>query len=194
MKKEQLMVRLCPRCGLVYSVNDEECEVCSADLSQPMPSREAEKQSKKISKRSEKLKESIAAEKASGGAGSDFDPEVPRTGLHIAEGVIGSVVALAIVVMLVLHLCGIYSFEGMAIELIGADLLALLLLALPIVHGFSPSTMWAMLHFEAQLDYNIKGTISPSGFSIFRMHFLSIFMIVLGIIMFGLHFLPLFLN
>ncbi len=194
MKKEQIMVRLCPRCGLVYSVNDEECEVCSADLSQPMPGREAEKQSKKISRQNEKLKKSIAAEKASGGAGADIDPEVPRTGLHIAEGVIGSVVALGIVVMLVLHMCGIFSFEGAAIELIGIDLLMLLMLAIPIVNGFSPSTMWATLHYDVRLNYDVSGTIRPSEFSIFRMHLLSIFMLVLGIVVFGLHFLPYFIN
>ena len=46
-----------------------------------------------------------------------------------------------------------------------AAMLSLLLLSIPIINGFSPSTTWALLHYNAALEYDAKGPISPSVFS-----------------------------
>ncbi len=147
----EIMVKVCEKCGIVNSERAEECENCTAELGEAIKNSEAKKLIKQIAKRNAKTKKAIANEKF-GGGGEDEDPDIPVTPARIVIGILSSLVALGIVVITVL--LGIFNSYDIGVSLIPSNLIFLLLMAIPIFTCFTPGAMWAISHLNYQVRYD----------------------------------------
>ncbi len=154
MSKE-IMVKVCSKCGIINSEKAEECESCGAGLDAPVKNRKANKLSKRITKRNEKIRKAIADEKFS--APEEEPVDIPVTPARIVLGVIGCLAAVCEVVIMVLsgRICPEFSYE---VFMLG--ICTLMLLAIAVLHCFLPGKMWMLNHCFDWIYY--KETPKPS--------------------------------
>ena len=156
----ELMVRLCEKCGHVYSDKAERCEECGTVLSAPMASGSAEKMSARIYKRNAKIKAAIDSGRRSAMAGDneDIDPGIPVTGWRIVVGVVACVAFAGLLVTLILYLTRSLSAElysggiNAAIPFI-ISLAPLFLLPIIIWDCFAPNSLWIFSHSLDHIHY-----------------------------------------
>jgi len=161
MKNHDIPVKLCPRCGMIFSSKAEECEVCGAELGEPVKNGEAKSLSRKIAKNYKKQQKSIADEKLGGSAGST-GTDIPVTGWNIAVGILAVIAALGTIAILVISIIGRRP-DG---ELwLSGNIAILLMLAVIIFDSFFPGAAWDLAHWDYSLHYDSKPY--PSDIHIF---------------------------
>ncbi len=148
--KNEIMVKVCERCGVVNTEKAEECEGCGAKLGDAIKNSEAKKHIKQIAKRNAKTKETIANEKF-GGMEEDI-PEIPVTPARIVIGIFGCLVVLGLAVITVL--LGIYNPYEIGYSIMPFNLIIFLMMAISIFTCFTPSKMWALSHWNYQMRYD----------------------------------------
>lgn len=172
--KEEIIVKVCEKCGIVNTERAQECESCGAELGAPVKNSEANKLSKQIAKRNERTKKAIAAEKF---GGSDEDPiDIPVTPTRICIGVVGCFVAVC--EMVLMALCG-RLFPEYADEMFIVGLGVLVLQAIAVLHCFLPGKMWMIAHCIDHLFY--KDIPRPSDTGLKFQIFSCVLLILMGI-------------
>jgi len=179
------MVKICSRCGIANNERAEECESCGAELGAPVANSEANKLSKQIAKRNEKIRKAIAAEKF--GAPDEEPIDIPVTPARIVIGVIGCLAAVCEVVLMVLsdQLFPGYTYE---MFMIGID--AMVLLAIAILHCFLPGWMWMLGHCFDRIYY--KEIPKPSDTGLKLQVASCVLLILMGIACIGFQFAVIF--
>ncbi|MBE6758960.1 MAG: hypothetical protein E7554_02580 [Ruminococcaceae bacterium] len=174
MKKE-IMAKVCPKCGIVNSEKAEDCEACGTGLGAAVTSRQANKLSRQISKKNEKLRKAIADEKHSVPAEEPID--IPVTPTRIVIGVIGCLAMLCEVVLMV------FSYrlfpEDFTYEMFMLGFCALILLIIGVLHCFIPGMMWSIEHCFDKIYY--KEMPRPSDTGLKLLTFSSALLVLLGI-------------
>jgi len=173
MKKE-IMVKVCPKCGIVNSEKADDCEACGTELGAPVTSSTAHKLSKQITKQNEKLRKAIADEKF-GGSVEKF-PDIPVTTSRIIIGAIGCLVAVGLIVLMVLSGLSDHKF---APELIMIGASGLMLVVIAILICLLPSAMWALEHAFYWMHY--KEMPEPSDTNLVLQQVSCVILILLGI-------------
>lgn len=177
---EEIMVKVCSKCGIVNSERTKKCEECRTKLGAAVKNSDAEELIEQITKRNEELKESITAAKYGGTV--EKTPHIPVTPSRIVIGVIVCLVAAGLVVLIVLSFIYPSEFTN---DLITADFCGLLLLAYAILHCFAPSAMWAFSHLTYQLHY--KEMPEPSGAALVLQQIACVMLILFGAAVFSFH-------
>ncbi len=178
---EEIMVKVCSKCGIVNSERAKKCEECGTKLGAAVKNSDAEELIEQITKRNEEIKESITAAKYGGSI--EKTPHIPITPSRIVIGVIALLVSVGLIVLMVLSCISPNEFTK---DLIAADFCGLLLLAYAMLHCFAPSAMWAFSHLTYQLHY--KEMPEPSDTALVLQQVACVLLILFGAAVFGFHF------
>lgn len=163
--ENEIMVKVCPKCGIFNSENAERCESCETRLDEAVSKDEAEKLSEEIEKRNKKISEDIAEAKNSGPAEKEID--LPVSPFRKVLGIIMAVVTAAMTLgTIILILCP-NPFEGKNMAygeiILGGFLLALVMAYLTAFCLF-PGKVWsAQLAFSR---YHYSQVPIPSDFAL----------------------------
>ncbi len=161
----ELMVKVCSKCGIFNSENAEKCESCGAKLDEAIGKKEAEELSEEIEKRNKKISADIAEAKSSGSAEKEIDlPVSPfRKVLGIIMAVVTAVMTLGAIILI---FCP-NPFEGKDMAygeiILGGFLLAFIMAYLTAFCLF-PGKVWsAQLYFSR---YRYSQDPIPSDFAL----------------------------
>lgn len=171
--ENEIMVKVCSKCGIVNTERAKKCEECGAKLGAAVKNSETEDAIEKVTKRNKKIKKAIESEKY--GGGDEKTPYIPVTASRIVIGVIGILVAVALIVGMVLTCLNSHE-NGYELFTIGGG--GLILVVLAVLYCFAPSQMWALSHFGYQLRY--KEMPEPSDAALVFQQIASVILILLG--------------
>ncbi|MBR4092826.1 MAG: hypothetical protein IKK32_03020 [Oscillospiraceae bacterium] len=151
----EILVKVCSKCGIFNSERAEKCESCGTKLDEAIGQKEADELSREIEKRNKKISEDIAEAKTSGPAEKKID--LPVSPFRKVLGIIMAVVTVVMTLGAIILIFCPNPFEGTNMAygelIIGGFLLAFLMAYLTVFCLF-PGKVWsAELYFSSYL-YN----------------------------------------
>lgn len=148
--ENEILVKVCSKCGIFNSERAEKCESCGAKLDEAIGKKEADELSEEIEKRNKKISADIAEAKSSGLAEKEID--LPVSPFRKVLGIIMAVVTVVMTLGAIILIFCPNPFEGKDMAygeiIIGGFLLALIMAYLTALCLF-PGKVWS-----AQLYYS----------------------------------------
>ena len=146
----EILVKVCSKCGIFNSERAEKCESCGTKLDEAIGKKEAEELSEEIEKRNKKISADIAEAKSSGSTEKEID--LPVSPFRKVLGIIMAVVTVVMTLGTIILIFCPNPFEGKDMAygeiIIGGFLLALIMAYLTALCLF-PGKVWS-----AQLYYS----------------------------------------
>ena len=149
--ENEILVKVCSKCGIFNSERAEKCESCGTKLDEAITQKEADELSREIEKRNKKISEDIAEAKTSGPAEKEID--LPVSPFRKVLGIIMAVVTVVMTLGAIILIFCPNPFEGTNMAygelIIGGFLLAFLMAYLTVFCLF-PGKVWsAELYFSS---------------------------------------------
>ena len=148
--ENEILVKVCSKCGIFNSERAEKCESCGTKLDEAIGKKEAEELSEEIEKRNKKISADIAEAKSSGSTEKEID--LPVSPFRKVLGIIMAVVTVVMTLGTIILIFCPNPFEGENMAygeiIIGGFLLALIMAYLTALCLF-PGKVWS-----AQLYYS----------------------------------------
>ena len=148
--ENEILVKVCTKCGIFNSERAEKCESCGTKLDEAIGKKEAEDLSEEIEKRNKKISADIAEAKSSGSTEKEID--LPVSPFRKVLGIIMAVVTVVMTLGAIILIFCPNPFEGKNMAygeiIIGGFLLAFIMAYLTAFCLF-PGKVWS-----AQLYYS----------------------------------------
>lgn len=148
--ENEILVKVCSKCGIFNSERAEKCESCGTKLDEAITQKEAEELSEEIEKRNKKINADIAEAKSSGLTEKEID--LPVSPFRKVLGIIMAVVTVVMTLGAIILIFCPNPFEGENMAygeiIIGGFLLAFIMAYLTALCLF-PGKVWS-----AQLYYS----------------------------------------
>lgn len=163
--ENEILVKVCSKCGIFNSERAEKCESCGTKLDEAITQKEADELSREIEKRNKKISEDIAEAKTSGPAEKEID--LPVSPFRKVLGIIMAVVTVVMTLGAIVLIFCPNPFEGKNMAygeiIIGGFLLAFIMAYLTAFCLF-PGKVWsAQLAFSR---YRYSQVPIPSDFAL----------------------------
>ena len=163
--ENEILVKVCSKCGIFNSERAEKCESCGTKLDEDITQKEAEELSEEIEKRNKKISEDIAEAKSSGLTEKEID--LPVSPFRKVLGIIMAVVTVVMTLGAIILIFCPNPFEGKNMAygeiIIGGFLLAFIMAYLTALCLF-PGKVWsAQLYYSS---YRYSQVPIPSDFAL----------------------------